>query len=72
MGRLARGLQLSLRCGLELAKSFAESRLAEFPIYERGLHANGPRRILEDETVAMRTSHDTETAADVVHIIPSP
>ena len=72
MGRLARGLQLSLRYGLELAESFAEPRLAEFPIYERGLHANGPRRILEDETATMRTSHDTETAADVVHIIPGP
>jgi hypothetical protein len=47
---------------LELAKPFAEPRLAEFPIHERGLHADGPRRILEDETVAMRTSHDTETA----------
>jgi hypothetical protein len=57
---------------LELAKSFAEPRLAEVPIYERRLHANTSVHILEDETVAMRTSHDTETAADVVHIIPSP
>ena len=72
MGRLARGLQLSLRRGLEGPQVFAEPRLAQLPIYERGLHANAPRRILEDETVAMRTSHDTETAADVVHIIPAP
>lgn len=72
MGRLARGLHLSLRWGLELAKSFAEPRLAEFPIYERGLHANGPRRILEDEAVSMRPNHDAKPGANTMHVIPAP
>jgi hypothetical protein len=72
MARLVCRFPLALRRRLKRSEPFAKPRLAEFPIYERGLHANGPRRILEDETVAMRTSHDTETAADVVHIIPSP
>jgi hypothetical protein len=70
MLRLARRLQLSLRCGLEGSQVFAEPRLAELATDERRLHANTSRHILEYEAVAMRPNHDTQTAAGFVYIVP--
>jgi hypothetical protein len=71
MLRLARGLQLSLRCGLEGSQVFAEPGLAELPTDGRGLHSNASCHILEDEAVAMQPNHDTQTTAGFVEVIPA-
>ena len=71
MGRPLCGFLLSLRCGSELAKSFAEPRLAELPTNGRGLQPNAPYHVLEDEAVAVQPNGHTETSAELVQIVPA-
>jgi hypothetical protein len=70
MGRLVRGLQLSLRRRLERSKPFAKPRLAELPTDERSFRPNAPHHILEYKTVAMQPNDDTQTAAGFVYVVP--
>jgi hypothetical protein len=69
--RVPAGFQIMCGRRLEASEPLTEPRLAELPPNGRSLHPNAPLCVLEDQAVAVRSEHDSNPTASVVHVLPA-